>query len=410
MKKILFTILFLVFWVCAAAAQKTPAERIDQSLYVAQNTENAQTSSKEEKITPEQLPLPPAKISITTEKPVNGIPREQKSVSKTQEQSQIEPVDQKENIEQSRSTNIEKVTKNEQVPVETKNTVNTPLPLPDYSQPVKKEAEKVSTVTEKNIPLPVKKSSNLMEELNIYNVPTANFRTMKQIIDDNYNLRGMVYGEEKGYIHILEADDNGNFHEVWKSPPLNSPVRGLFVRDLDNDGEIEIITYTVNGNIYIYGYQSHDLIYKTPEGTYQSIKCMMIENMDRDPQLELFFIGVKPGTESVQGGELIGNLIQFDSKTQFEEWTSSDMYAATDMLFGNVDSDSEPEIILNTGEILGFRFKDIKWKIEDSLLGNWRNNRLYLIDLDDDGILELVIECDQSYIRIIDVDQRQEKW
>lgn len=244
-----------------------------------------------------------------------------------------------------------------------------------------------------------------MEELSIVNVPTSNFRTMKFVIDDQYNLRGMVYGEEQGYIRILEADDNDNFREVWKSPPCNSPIRGLFVHDLYGDGQTQIVAYTANGNFYIYDYQKHNLIYKTPEGTYQNINCMIIANMDSDPQMELFFIGVKPGTGSAARDAPTGNLVQFDPKTLFEEWTSSDLYSATDILIGNVDNDPEPEIILNTGEILSLRFKDVEWKSTIDF-----GSRIYLIDMDSDGILELVTEYGESYIKIIDVDQRQEKW
>ena len=60
---------------------------------------------------------------------------------------------------------------------------------------------------------------------------------------------------------------------------------------------------------------------------------------------------------------------------------------------------------MNTGEVLDSKFKDVKWK-SDIAFGS----RLYLIDVDSDGLLELVTEYEQSYIRIIDVDQRREKW
>ncbi len=247
-------------------------------------------------------------------------------------------------------------------------------------------------------------STNLFEELSILNVPTANLRTLKYIIDDTYRLRGMAYGDEQGYIHVLDSDADGNFKEIWKSPRVNSPIRGLFVEDLDSDGKTEIIAYTADGNFFVYGYLSHDLIYRTPEGTYQNINCMVIHNMDSDPQKEIFFIGVKPDS-GADSGEPAGNFIQFDIKSKFEEWTSSDLYTATDMVVGNVDTDSDPELVLNTGEIINIQFKDIKWRSTVEL-----GSRLYLVDMDSDGILELVTEYGESYVRIIDVDQRQEKW
>ena len=257
---------------------------------------------------------------------------------------------------------------------------------PQKQQPQQSEAPK---------PAPAKKktSDTYREEISLFNVPTANLRTMKAIIDDKYDLVGMVYGEERGFIRILTSDDQGNFTETWKSPPLNSAVRGIFVENLDHAGEAEIVAYTADGNIFIYGFDTHDLKYRTPEGTYQGIKCMSIFNLDNTPEQEILFITSE------------GKLVQFDPKTKFEEWKSSDIYLATDMVIGNVDNDKDPEIILNTGEILNSRFKTVKWKTDVKF-----GERLYLIDIDDDGILELVTEYEEQYVRIFDVDQRREKW
>jgi len=238
-----------------------------------------------------------------------------------------------------------------------------------------------------------KSSDTYREEMSLFNVSSANLRTMKVIIDEQYNLVGMVYGEERGFIRILTADNQGNFTETWKSPPLNSAVRGIFVENLDHAGEAEIAAYTADGNIFIYGFDSHDLKYRTPEGTYQGIACMCIANLDNNPELEILFITSK------------GKMVQFDPKTKFEQWSSSDTYLATDMIIGNVDNDKDAEIILNTGEILNSRFKTVKWK-SDVKFGD----RMYLIDMDDDGILELVTEYEKQYVRIFDIDQRREKW
>lgn len=241
-----------------------------------------------------------------------------------------------------------------------------------------------------------KTSDTYREERSLYNAPTANLRTAKVVIDDEFNLAGMVYGEQLGFLRILSADANGDFSEVWKSPPLNSEVRGVFVENIDHAGEAEIVAYTLEGNIFIYGYDTHEMKYKTPEGTYQGINCMLIANLDNSPELELLFI-----TKA-------GKLVQFDPVSKFEEWTSTDTYEATDMVIGNVDNDKNSEIVLNTGEVLNFQFKSVKWKMDSAHIRP--NSRLYLIDVDSDGILELVVEYDQQYVRIFDIDQRREKW
>lgn len=349
------------------------------TMYIAQNTQNNRKDSEKKDQGSSTLPPPPApRTSITTEKPIQGAPSGIVQHRKEVLTSSGEPVRSATSGSTPSAPGV--ISTPPGVPVSPNRATTTTTPK-----------QKTARRTRK------KKSDIVKEELSIFNVSTDNLRTMKPLMDDDFNLRGMVYGEERGFIRILEADNDGKFTEVWKSPPMNAPVRELFIDDIDKDGETEIVAYTNDGNIFIYGYKTHDLKYRTPENTYPGISCMVVENIDDDPQLELIFIASQPSNP--------GYLVQFDSKTQFEEWRSSQEYSATDMIIGNVDTDSEIEIILNTGEILSSRFKNVKWK-SDIQFGD----RLYLVDVDNDGILELVTEYDQSYIRIIDVDERREKW
>ena len=358
-------------------------------------------------------PPPPMKNVITTEKPVRSIPsgvlpRTGQEAPAQQQAPQSPPADQGK-TPAATGTSAQTQTAAAGVPA---GAVVPSIPVPggaassagaarpaagaDSSAlaivpPQKKQPQPAQAP--KPEPARKKGSETYREEKSIFNVPTANLRTMKVIIDDQYNLVGMVYGEERGFIRVLSADNQGNFTETWKSPPLNSLVRGIFVENLDRVGEAEIIAYTADGNIFIYGYDTHDLKYRTPEGTYPGIKCMAIANLDNTPELEMLFITSE------------GKMVQFDPKTKFEQWRSSDTYTATDMVIGNVDNDKEPEIILNTGEVLNMQFKTVKWK-SDVKFGE----RLYLIDLDGDDILELVTEYEEQYVRIFDIDQRREKW
>jgi hypothetical protein len=460
-KNNILAVILLVLTMTVAVENGISADNeAEHFIYIAQNTQNQEEDAEKTEPEPEieSTPLPPAKISITHEKPVPGIPGERKPSEKTGQKKQT-PVTQKPPVKptekiqapvvqksatakaegtqsQSEKTPVTSVPsqtptqKSASVPA----TASIPVPVPvPASVPTPGTSAAVETEKQEPSPQPVvvpqpeeddesgvppdilqrrretekaQKSTKVFEELSLFNVSLANFRTLKLINDDDLNLRGLVYGEERGYlIHILEGNNEGKFKEVWKSPSLNSPVRELFVKDIDIDGESEIIAYTANGNIFIYDYENRDQVYRTPEGTYQNINCMVVENMDDDPQLELFFIGVKSGQEQSGSGEPAGNLIQFDTKSLFDEWTSPNLYTAIDMLVGNVDNDPEPEIILNTGEILNLRFKDVEWKNPDGF-----GSRLYLIDLDDDNILELVTEYGESYVRIFDIDSRQEKW
>jgi len=380
MTKTLCLLLFIVFPFSSLADVNVPVSPSDEiywrdgSVYIAQNNQNSDENKppvkKEEKSEETIAPLPQPKGLVSTEKPIEG----GLNVGEEKLKAPEEKKEKKAAVSEADTTRA-----------------------PKEGREATPEQVKKRLVEEKG--------TRFMEELSIFNVPTANLRTMKCIVDDKYNLRGIVYGSELGYIHVLTADDDGNFRETWKSPPLNSPVRGVFVENLEGDGKAYIVAYTNDGNFFIFDYESHDIKYRTQEGTYKQINCMMIANLDNSPELEILFIGVKDSDIQSGGGQPAGSLIQFDSQSLFDEWTSQEKYAATDMVIGNVDSDPEMEIILNTGEILDTKFKALKWKSNIQF-----GSRLYLIDLDDDGILELVTEYDQSYIRIIDVDQRQEKW
>ncbi|MFC1649983.1 hypothetical protein ACFL2X_00285 [Candidatus Latescibacterota bacterium] len=344
--------------------------------YIAQNVEEPENAAPENSAPAELPPLPAPRSLVTTEKPIeNGLKAGTEIVpdKPVRIPSDVDPRN-----------------------FESRDAAQPPAAPAEEGQAPAPAVGVVETPQEDLM---------IMEELSIYNVPTGNIRTVKFVNDEEFNLRSMVYGEELGYIHVLNADYNGNFREIWKSPNLNAPVRGVFIDDLEGDGETEIIGYTSDGNFYIYGYDSHDLKYRTQDGTYLNINCMQIANMDTSPEKELLFIAVKPGEEESADGQPTGYLIQFDPISQFEEWISQEKYSATDMIIGNVDNDPELEIIFNTGEILSSQFKDLEWQSTITF-----GSRLYLIDMDDDGILELITEFDQSYVRIIDVDQRQEKW
>jgi len=437
-----------------ATADPGNAQSGDQGsrVILAQNTRNGNQSTSKKTDDTELTPLPPAKFTISTEKPVKGIPGEAAPV--TEEPAEQSPVQGVRNLKpgeaQNMATSQPALTPSAETSTQTANAPAVTVPsatVPSATVPsanVPSATVPSANVPSANVPsatvptAPADSSQTatppaasrdmsgvppdiqqqiarqsgkepdsmyLLEELSILNVPTGNLRTMKYIIDDLYRLKGMVYGDEQGYIHILEANDNGDFRETWKSPPFNSPIRGVFVEDLDSNGSTEIVAYTADGNFAIYGYESHDLMYKTPEGTYQNINCMVVHNMDSDPQKEIFFIGVDPNSSGAADGQPAGNFIQFDPTSQFEEWKSSDTYTATDMLVGNVDTDDDEEIILNTGEILNKQFKDVEWRSTIEL-----GSRLYLVDMDNDGIMELITEFAESYVRIIDVDQRREKW
>jgi hypothetical protein len=59
--------------------------------------------------------------------------------------------------------------------------------------------------------------------------------------------------------------------------------------------------------------------------------------------------------------------------------------------------------VLNTGQVLNSRSGDLKWG--DEVFGA----RIELLDVDGDGILEVLTESDAAVMKIYDVDVRREK-
>jgi len=442
---------FAAFVTCAVLSPLAVADDADlpeQGLLLAQNTTDSDTDDNTRGRKKINLPLPATREIITTEKPIEGVPRgvifEGKPKDETAVQAapaaaaapapaaQTAPVTTDDAALESAAKEAQPAnpaTMAAPSPQDTAEGITPPaVPVPSPSSTATAAAagagagalagavvpQQDDSTPADDTPAPVPQQEAapqqapvpqsarsakkpVHEELSLFNVPTNNLRTMKLVIDDDYNLTGMVYGEERGFIRILQANNNGVFRETWKSPPLNAPVREVFVVDLDQDGETDIVTYTTEGNIFIFGYYTHDMKYRTPEDTYQGISCMIVENVDDDPQLELLFINNIPGQP--------GNLVQFDTKSMFDEFTSTQEYMATDMMYGNVDTDAKPEIILNTGEVLDSAFKSLEYKSDDEF-----GDRIYLIDLDGDDILEVVAEYDQQFVRIYDIDERREKW
>jgi hypothetical protein len=69
-----------------------------------------------------------------------------------------------------------------------------------------------------------------------------------------------------------------------------------------------------------------------------------------------------------------------------------------------VDGDQTPEIVLNSGVVLGAVFRDVKWEYPEGF-----GTEMDLFDIDGDGILEIVAQGPDGLIRVFDAEQHQLK-
>ncbi len=229
----------------------------------------------------------------------------------------------------------------------------------------------------------------------LFNTPTAasdldefdNMRTLETID----GVERIVYGDANGRVHVLEGDGS-TFAEVWVSEYMEGAIAGVFVIDVNDDELQEVVVFTDQGRIYYVDSRDYRIIWSNPPGEYERITCQGVHDIDDDPQPELLFCAD-------------GYLIVYDGRDQYEQWRSDQSnLTSRQLLVGDVDGDGEREIVLNDGYVFDARFFDLEWQSPDAF-----GERLGLLDMDEDGIFELIGEFQGRYIRVFDVDLRREK-
>lgn len=201
----------------------------------------------------------------------------------------------------------------------------------------------------------------------------------------------IALGDANGLLHVYEARDDG-FAEVWVSGYLEGAIAGIEVIDVNDDGLAEIVVFTDRGRIHYLDGQGYTPLWSSVPGEYERLTAQTAANVDDDPQPELILCTG-------------GRLVIFDAKDQFEEWRSDQAgFAATDILVADVDGDDEDEIVLSDGYVFDARFHGLEWQSPEAF-----GDRLGVLDLDGDGILELVGEFNGRFLKVFDVDLRRAK-
>ena len=201
----------------------------------------------------------------------------------------------------------------------------------------------------------------------------------------------LIIGDLRGFLHVFEQRSDA-FEEVWTSGYFESAIGGLFVADINDDDLEELVVFTEKGRLHYLNLETYSTQWSNPLNEYEHITSMTVHNVDEDEQLELIFCAD-------------GRLIIYDTHHQFEEWASDlTNLDATELLVGDVDGDGADEIVLNTGYVFDANFHDLEWQSPESF-----GQRRSLLDLDNDGILELIGEFNGRFIKIFDIDLRREK-
>lgn len=199
----------------------------------------------------------------------------------------------------------------------------------------------------------------------------------------------LALGDRFGLLRLIHLTGYGA-DMLWTSKQLTGVVQEVIAADLDGDAKDEIIAWTNAAMVYVWGSVDHRLRYETLQSDFTTITCLAVGNVDDDPALDIVVNADK-------------KIYYIDGVTFNREWTSLQEYEAGRMAIGDVNGDHFPEIVLNTGQVLNTRTGDVEWG--DEVFGA----RIELLDIDGDGILEVLTESDGSVMRIFDVDERREK-
>ncbi len=200
----------------------------------------------------------------------------------------------------------------------------------------------------------------------------------------------VFYGDEGGHLHIL-LEKNGTLTEI-NEIGIPSAVVGLVAADIEGTGDLQLVIVTTDGQVAIHHGESLEALWRNQDQLYSSISAMAVAQVDQDPPLEILLIADE-------------HLVIYDGSTRFKEWTSPNEMAASDLLVADVDGDDEAEIVLSSGVILSTVFFQVEWEAGEPF-----GKELFLFDLDNDGIPEIIAKQENGTIRIYNAREQRERW
>jgi hypothetical protein len=201
-------------------------------------------------------------------------------------------------------------------------------------------------------------------------------------------------------ISVISGKD---FKETWRSPNINSTYWGNDIRDIDADGQLELVYAVWDWNatcFYVFDAISHALEWSSPRiYNEQPFLIRWLQNLDKDPALELLTSGDTP---NYWGANPIS---AFDGATHEKLWAISmpDPYFFVSPYahFSDIDNDSEIELVLpyySRGEpslatcglnIYSANNGSLEWSLEPRPGGLLIKT---MVDLNGDGWKEFMME------------------
>jgi hypothetical protein len=201
-----------------------------------------------------------------------------------------------------------------------------------------------------------------------------------------------IYTDNSNHVHIYRYD-GGYMDMDWEQTNLGSRVSSMYVAELYGDGRPMLVIATIGGRILVYDMDGYDLVWENLQDPFEVIYYMVSENLDRDPQHELVIL-------------TNNKLVIYDSLTHTFEWVSQrPIPPAKQMKLANMDNDPQLEIILSSGLILDSKFYTVEFEANKPF-----GARIFLFDLNGDGIPEIFGESPDFTLRVFDRYSEREIW
>jgi hypothetical protein len=201
----------------------------------------------------------------------------------------------------------------------------------------------------------------------------------------------VVIGDRFGKLDVYYLEPGNKSTLLWKSQQLAGNADEVLCADLSGDGlDDSILARTSSGRLYVWALDGFQLLFQSLPNDYQQIQAFTVANVDQDPQSEIIL-------------DADHKIYYVDGKSFTRDFTSLQDFEATRMCVGDVDGDGRPDLVLNTGQVIDTATGAVKW--EEETFGT----RVQLLDIDGDGILEVLTESDGLPLRVFDIDYKNEK-
>jgi len=217
----------------------------------------------------------------------------------------------------------------------------------------------------------------------------AHYRAVAAFKADSIPQDYLAVGSARGYVYVLKKKSFG-FVNSWNSFYLGAPIKKIAAEDIDGNGAVDLVVMTSAGKMFVFDTGSRQLVWENTSNDFESVSEFLIDQLDPDRARELILCADS-------------RLLVMDGEKLQREYQSADEFKAEYMVICDVDDDDEKEIVLDSGFVINAKTLNIEWQTD------FFGTRLTLLDVDNDGVPELICESTGGALKIYDLDIRREK-